>query len=57
MFHEKGSTKEIEIADGALTLMCTCNPLELNIQERELVFALVDLIDIFKADRTEQSTP
>ena len=57
MFNEKGNMKEIAISDGLLTLMCTCNPLELNIQERDLVFALVDLIDKFKADRTEQSTP
>ena len=54
MFHEKGSTKEIEIADGALTLMCTCNPLELNTVERELVFALVDMMNKFEKDRPKK---
>ena len=54
MFHEKGSMKEIEIAHGMLTLVCTFNPLELNIQERELVFTLVDLINKFETDRNQK---
>ena len=55
MFHEKGSMKEIEIADGMLTIISTFNPLELNAQERELVFTLVDLINKYETDRTQKS--
>ena len=57
MFYDKGSMKEIEIANGLLTLMCTFNLLELNIKERELVFTLVDLVNKFETDRTKKSTP
>ena len=57
MFHQKGSMKEVEIAGGTLTLMATFNALELNSQERVLVFALVDLINKFETDRTKKSTP
>ena len=56
MFHNKGYMKEIEIADGMLTIVCTCNPLEINGNERELMFTLVDMINKFEKDRTENST-
>ena len=55
MFHDKGSMKEIEIANGVLTLVCTFNLLELSTQERELVFTLVDMINKFEKDRSEKS--
>ena len=51
MFHKKGYMKEIEIAGGTLTIISTFNPLELNTVERELVFALVDMVNKFKKDR------
>ena len=54
MFHDKGSMKEIEIANGVLTLVCTFNLLELSTQERELVFTLVDMINKFEKDRTKK---
>ena len=47
MFYQKGHTKEIAIADGTLTLVGTFNPLELDTEERQLVFTLVDAIAAF----------
>ena len=57
MFNDKGYMKDIEIAGGTLSLMGTFNPLELNTVERELVFALVDMINKFEKDRPEKSLP
>ena len=57
MFHTKGHMKEIEIADGLLTIVSTFNPMELNMQERELVFSLVDMLTKFEKDRTGKPTP
>ena len=43
----RGYMKEIQIADGTLTIEGTFNVLKLDTKERELVFALVDMIDAF----------
>ena len=48
MFHQKGHMKELEIAGGTLTIVLLCNPLELNPQEREFVFSIVDKIAEFE---------
>ena len=49
MFNEsKGHMKEIAIGNGTLMIVATFNPLELDQQERELVFALVDRINDFE---------
>ena len=58
MFHTKGHMKEVEIAGGLLTLAATFNPLDLNPEERGLVFSLVDRIADFEKrrgkDRSDQ---
>ena len=57
MFHQRGHLKETSIADGTVSIMLTCNPLELSLDERELVYSLVDrLVDFEKnhADRALQ---
>ena len=45
---EKGHMKEIEIGSGTLMLVGTFNLMELELEERELVFALVDKINDFE---------
>ena len=42
--HQKGYMKEIPLAGGVLSLVGTFNPLDLDGNERTLVFAVVDLL-------------
>ena len=46
--YQKGYMKEIPLAGGVLSLMGTFNPLDLDGDERTLVFALVDLLRAFE---------
>ncbi len=46
--YQKGHMKEIPLAGGELTLTGTFNPLELDGDERTLVFAVVDLLLAFE---------
>ena len=46
--HQKGYMKEIPLAGGVLSLTGTFNPLELDGEERTLVFAVVDLLLAFE---------
>ena len=46
--YQKGYMKEIPLAGGVLSLMGTFNPLDLDGDERTLVFALVDLLLAFE---------
>ena len=46
--HQKGYMKEIPLAGGVLSLVGTFNPLELDGEERTLVFAVVDLLLAFE---------
>ena len=51
MFSQKGYTKEIQFADGILAVVGTFNPLELDTEERKLVFSLVDALTAFQKSR------
>ena len=46
--YQKGYMKEIPLAGGVLSLTGTFNPLDLDGDERTLVFALVDLVRAFE---------
>ena len=46
--HQKGYMKEIPLAGGVLSVVGTFNPLELDGDERTLVFAIVDLVRAFE---------
>ncbi len=46
--YQKGYMKELPLAGGVLSLTGTFNPLELDGDERTLVFALVDLLREFE---------
>ena len=46
--HQKGYMKEIPLAGGVLSVTGTFNPLDLDGDERTLVFALVDLLRAFE---------
>ena len=46
--YQKGYMKEIPLAGGVLSLMGTFNPLDLDGDERTLVFAIVDLLRAFE---------
>ena len=48
MWSQKGHTKEIPLAGGVLSVTGTFNPLDLDGDERTLVFALVDLLREFE---------
>ena len=43
----KGHMKEIKISDGTVSIFLTCNPLELDKDERQFLFMLVDEFDKF----------
>ena len=49
--HQKGYMKEIPLAGGVLIVTGTFNPLELDGDERTLVFAVVDLLLAFERDQ------
>ena len=46
--HQKGYMKETPLAGGVLSVMGTFNPLDLDGEERTLVFAVVDLLLAFE---------
>ena len=46
--HQKGYMKELPLAGGVLIVTGTFNPLELDGDERTLVFAVVDLVLAFE---------
>ena len=46
--HQKGYMKEIPLAGGVLSVVGTFNPLKLVVEERALVFAVVDLLIAFE---------
>ena len=46
--HQKGYMKELPLAGGVLIVTGTFNPLELDGDERTLVFAIVDLLRAFE---------
>ena len=50
MFGQKGHLLEIPVAKGFLTLITTANPLEWTVEERALVFTIVDIIQQFKQE-------
>ena len=52
--HQKGYMKEIPLGGGVLSLVGTFNPLDLDGEERTLVFAVVDLL---LASSARSSTP
>ena len=46
--YQKGYMKELPLAGGVLIVTGTFNPLELDGDERTLVFAIVDLVRAFE---------
>ena len=52
---QKGHMKELQIADGTLTLSATFNPMELDHKERELFFSMVDIMREFEYKQTPAS--
>ena len=57
MFHQRGYVKETSMADGTVSIMLTCNPLELSPAERELVYALVDRLVDFEKNHADRALP